>query len=133
MVLHSDWWIRAHWGRAFTVDAFEEGGIEGQDAVVLRRDERPAPTIAELEAPQPDEPRELVAARHAIELLHREHAELNRQHDEYAQAYIVEARNHLATAARVAALKAELQQARDQAAGGRAQRAMASVRRRPSI
>ena len=113
MILHSEWWIRAHWGRAFTVEAFEERGIEGQDAVVLLRDRRPAPSIAQLDAPQPDEPRELVAARHAIELLHREHATVNRQHDEYAQAYIVEARNHAATAARVAALETELQHARE--------------------
>lgn len=133
MVLHSEWWIRAHWGRAFTVEAFEERGIEGQDAVVLLRDKRLAPTIAELEAPQPGDPRELVAARHAIELLHCEHAALNRQHDEYAQAYIIEARNHAATAARVAALETELQYARDRAALGVAQRTMTSLHRRLSI
>ena len=94
MILHSEWWIRAHWGRAFTIAAFEDGGIAGQDAVVLLRDTRPAPSVAQLDAPQPDEPRELAAAHHAIELLHREHATLNRQHDEYAQAYIDEAQPH---------------------------------------
>ncbi|MGA2163248.1 MAG: class I SAM-dependent methyltransferase [Solirubrobacteraceae bacterium] len=132
MILHSEWWIRAHWGRAFTVAAFEERGIEGQDAVVLRRDQRPAPSIAQLDAPQPDDPRELVAARHAVELLHREHAALNRQHDEYAQAYIVEARNHAATTARVAALETELQHVQDRAARGLAHRMMTNLRRRLS-
>jgi SAM-dependent methyltransferase len=128
MILHAEWWIRAHWGRAFTVEAFEAGAIEGQDAVVLRHDGRPTPTVAELEAPQPDDPRELAAARHTIELLHREHRALNRQHDEYAQAYAVEARKHAAATARIAALEAELQHLRDPAARELAQRLVAKLR-----
>src|SRR3712207_8661275 len=27
MVLHSEWWIRAHWGRAFEIDYFQPGGF----------------------------------------------------------------------------------------------------------
>ena len=48
--------MRAHWGRAFEVLAYDEGGVCGQDAVLLRR--RPvAPSAPELEAPEPNEPR----------------------------------------------------------------------------
>jgi SAM-dependent methyltransferase len=132
MILHAEWWIRAHWGRAFTIEAFEERGIEGQDAVVLRRDERPVPSVAELDAPEPNEPRELAAAQHAIELLHREHATLNRQHDEYARAYLIEARNHAATTARVVALETELQDVRGRGTRGLAQHAITNLRRRLS-
>lgn len=92
MVLHSEWWIRAHWGRAFEITGFREGGIVGQDAIVMRRPDAPPPTRSELTEPEPAEPRELRAALHSIEQLHREHAELNAAHDRYASAYHAEAR-----------------------------------------
>lgn len=90
MVLHSEWWVRAHWGRAFDVLAYTEGGIAGQDAVTLRRPDTAPPTAADLLEPEPDEPRELHAARHCIVQLHREHATLNAAHDAYASAYQAE-------------------------------------------
>jgi len=86
MVLHSEWWVRAHWGRAFEIVDYVEGGICGQDAVVMRPREAEL-SVVDLERPESGEPRELTAARHAIELLHREHAALNASHDAYASAY----------------------------------------------
>lgn len=112
MVLHSEWWIRAHWGRAFTVERFVPGGVLGQDLVLLRRPAGPAPTAAELRAPEPGEPRELAAALHAIELANREHAELNAAHDAYAAAYAAEAARTAEISATVARLEADLAHAR---------------------
>ena len=41
MVLHSEWWIRAHWGRAFEILRYETESIGYHDAVVLRRPDSP--------------------------------------------------------------------------------------------
>jgi hypothetical protein len=87
MILHSEWWLRAHYGRAFDVLAFVPRGVGGQDGLLLRRPERPAPSEAELEAPEPGEERELRAARSDVMRLHREYAALNAAHDAYAAAY----------------------------------------------
>jgi SAM-dependent methyltransferase len=91
MILHSEWWLRAHYGRAFDVLAFVPRGIGGQDGLILRRPERLAPSEAELEAPEPGEERELLAARSDVMRLHREYAALNAAHDAYAAAYAHEA------------------------------------------
>lgn len=75
VVLHSPWWIGAHWGRAFDVLALQPSGFGrdgaagepggGPGAVLLRK--RPvALTPADLEAWEPDEPRELEALRHNL-------------------------------------------------------------------
>jgi SAM-dependent methyltransferase len=108
MVLHSPWWIRAHWGRAFEIselrtEAFVPGLYTpgGSQGVVVMRPRPGHVTPAELEAPEPDEPRELLATRHALQLLERDTIVLNRRHDEYAAAYVAEQ-------ARAAALSAEL-------------------------
>jgi SAM-dependent methyltransferase len=76
-ILLSAWWIRAHWGRAFEILELRDGvphgppPLYGQGVVVMRR--RPGTiTPAALEAPEPDEPRELIAARHNIESLRAE-------------------------------------------------------------
>jgi SAM-dependent methyltransferase len=87
MILHSEWWLRAHYGRAFDVLAFVPQAIGGQDGLILRRPARPAPSEAELEAPEPGEERELRAARSDVIRLHREYAALNAAHDAYAAAY----------------------------------------------
>ncbi|HEY6762301.1 MAG TPA: class I SAM-dependent methyltransferase [Baekduia sp.] len=110
MVLHSEWWIRAHWGRVFDVVAFTPGGLAGQDLVLLERPDTAAapPSEAALLAPEPDEPRELAAALHAVELANREHVELNRQHDAYAEAYIAEMARTQALTTEVERLRAEL-------------------------
>jgi SAM-dependent methyltransferase len=75
-VFHSDWWVRAHWGRAFEFVALDESpAVEGELSrhrwVLLRK--RPVAVSApELEAPEPDEPRELEAIRHNLEQVQAE-------------------------------------------------------------
>lgn len=69
MVLHSPWWIRAHWGRAFEILALEERGFSpprwgsSQCGVLMRK--RPGTfTPEQLEAPEPGEEREAIALAH---------------------------------------------------------------------
>jgi hypothetical protein len=57
---HSDWWLRAHLGRAFELHGPSANGDARE--VVLRAG-ADAPTAAELRAPEADEPRELAAAQ----------------------------------------------------------------------
>jgi len=104
MILHSEWWLRAHYGRAFDVVRFAPEAAGGQDVLVLRRPDEgvSAPTRAQLSAPEDGEARELDAARHDVARLHRDYARLNASHDAYTAAYLEEAR-------RTAALRAELQ------------------------
>ncbi|HTB71381.1 MAG TPA: class I SAM-dependent methyltransferase [Solirubrobacteraceae bacterium] len=92
-VLHSPWWLRAHLGRAFDViDLVPDGtaltrfvakrasgeddvyltesdnppGDGGHGMIALRKDDRPAPTREQLEAPEPGEPREFAAMSFAV-------------------------------------------------------------------
>ena len=63
IVFISEWWLRAHWGRAFEIDRLDEP-VEGrsrQHQVVLRK--RPGDLAPEaLERLEPGEPREALAA-----------------------------------------------------------------------
>jgi hypothetical protein len=60
IVLHSEWWLRAHWGRAFELLPVEE--TESGRLVTLRK--RPGDiTPDDLERPEPGEGRELTAAQ----------------------------------------------------------------------
>lgn len=82
MVLHSPWWIRAHWGRLFDIEHIEPYGFAteaptpcpaGQGVVVMT----PLPSavgcgVDDLVAAEPDEPRELISARHHSIQLARE-------------------------------------------------------------
>ena len=76
VVFASQWWIRAHWGRAFEVERLEPhaedaGGAADQGLAVLRK--RPGTfTPADLERPEPDEPRETIAALHDRDRLGRQ-------------------------------------------------------------
>jgi SAM-dependent methyltransferase len=78
-VLHSPWWIRAHWGRLFDIVVLEPQGFSvppgdptpSHGYVVLRK--RPVHVhTADLEAPEPGEEREVSSARHNIVQLDRE-------------------------------------------------------------
>jgi hypothetical protein len=60
VVFHSEWWLRAHWGRAFEIVSIEEGG--GRRIVSLRRVEGEL-SADQLERPEPGDERELAAAR----------------------------------------------------------------------
>jgi 2-polyprenyl-3-methyl-5-hydroxy-6-metoxy-1,4-benzoquinol methylase len=67
-VFHSQWWLRAHWGRAFEFLRVDTD-VTDHDLLTLRK--RPALlTVPELEQPEPGEPREIEALRHNIEQLH---------------------------------------------------------------
>ena len=96
MVLHSEWWVREHWGRAFEIVRFEASGFgvgtetgPSQGLVVMRR-RAVALDPGALAAPGPD-PRELTALAHGLERAHAEAASLNTGHDAYAAAYQAEA------------------------------------------
>jgi SAM-dependent methyltransferase len=92
MVLHSPWWIRAHWGRAFEILRLETGGFvtpdpgQGQGVVVMRKRDV-EPSVAGLEALEPDEPREIAALQHNLEQALWERADLNRKHDRWVAAH----------------------------------------------
>jgi SAM-dependent methyltransferase len=81
MVLHSPWWIREHWGRAFDVVTLREQGFvtdargSGGHGVVLLRKRPGAMGVEELERIDLGEPRELLALRHNVEQLRRESSE----------------------------------------------------------
>ncbi|HEV2773116.1 MAG TPA: class I SAM-dependent methyltransferase [Thermoleophilaceae bacterium] len=77
VVFHSEWWLRAHWDRAFEILSIEEEGLEGQGLVVMRRRDVTL-TPEELDRPELDEPRELSAAIHQGRQLYAEAAEQRR-------------------------------------------------------
>jgi SAM-dependent methyltransferase len=85
MVLHSTWWLRAHWGRAFEILEIDEAPVgEAPIDATLRwsgftnhrwlamRKRDVSLTVADLELPEPDEPRELTAAHHNVRQLRGE-------------------------------------------------------------
>ena len=72
LAFNSEWWIRAHWGRAFEVVTLNQ--IQGGDppfahGMVLLRKKPGTISVAELERLEPDEPREIAAIQHNIEQL----------------------------------------------------------------
>jgi SAM-dependent methyltransferase len=82
LVLHSEWWLRAHWGRAFEIlvlrpgDQIHSPPQYGQAVLVMRK--RPGSlTPDDLERPDPDEPREIAALRQNVASLRREIARQN--------------------------------------------------------
>jgi SAM-dependent methyltransferase len=84
-VLHAPWWLRAHWGRAFEIERLDEAPHEGWHGVVVarKRDDGRTPTVAELEAPERNEPREVAALRHNLRQLEREAAQLAAERDHF--------------------------------------------------
>jgi SAM-dependent methyltransferase len=79
IVLHSRWWIRAHWGRAFEILSLDRARPGSQGWAVMRKREQPL-TTAQLEAPEPGEPRELESLRHNVEQLAGRHSKLYFEH-----------------------------------------------------
>jgi SAM-dependent methyltransferase len=69
MVLMSDWWVDEHWGRAF--EPIRRTPVHGQTWALLHRREGEV-TESQLQAPSND-PRELAAAAHALELVEADH------------------------------------------------------------
>ncbi len=70
----SDWWVRAHWGRAFEI-VHVEALVHGQSWALLRRRAGEL-TVEDLERPEEGEPREYLALRHNVQQLRRDHGEL---------------------------------------------------------
>ena len=74
LVLHSEWWVRAHWGRAFEIleiaDRLPHEGWVHSWALMRPRAE--VPTREELERPEPGEPREVEALRNNLRQLQDE-------------------------------------------------------------
>jgi SAM-dependent methyltransferase len=82
LVLHSPWWIRAHWGRAFEIlmlrrDGFVSPG-RGHGCVVGRRRQVKL-TRDDLEWPEAGDPRELQAHRQQIVLFEEDTARFREQ------------------------------------------------------
>ncbi len=85
MVLHSTWWLRAHWGRAFEILEIDESpvgvaptsaacrwsGFTNHRWLAMRKRDLTL-TVADLEQPEPGEPRELTAANHNVQQLRGE-------------------------------------------------------------
>ena len=72
IAFNSEWWIRAHWGRAFEIVRFVPHGggdpPEGHGIVLMRK--RPVTlTVEDLTRLEPDEPREIAALQHNNEQL----------------------------------------------------------------
>jgi len=84
-VLISEWWLRAHWGRLFTVMRYEPASAPGLHDLVLLRSRLVNATREELERPEPGEARELDAVRHNVRQMHRE-ARLLREAEQWARS-----------------------------------------------
>jgi SAM-dependent methyltransferase len=83
-VQHSEWWLRAHWGRAFDFEHLEDPEELGHGIMLLRK--RPVSlTVQDLVAPEPGEPRELTAARHNLVRMAQDVVELGRDRDVVAR------------------------------------------------
>lgn len=95
IVLHSPWWLRTHWGRAFDILTLEPAGFVEVDAahgVVLATKRDVRLSTADLDRPDPDDPREVAAQRLQMQLLEenaaRVSAKLSSQRDRIAKLAI---------------------------------------------
>jgi len=85
MVMHSPWWIQAHWGRAFEVEALVPSGFAtdsdvGQGVALLRKKSVALEPI-DLERAEEDEPRESKALRHELSHSRAEMVQLRHDRD----------------------------------------------------
>jgi SAM-dependent methyltransferase len=77
LIVHSEWWLRAHWGRAFEIAELRPGvpggppPLFGQGILVMRK-RAGTYSRADLERPEAGEPRELAAAQQNVASLRRE-------------------------------------------------------------
>jgi SAM-dependent methyltransferase len=71
-VLHSTWWLRAHWGRAFEILEIDESPVASNHRWLAMRRRDVTLTVEDLERPEPGEPREFTAVRHHVQQLRRE-------------------------------------------------------------
>jgi SAM-dependent methyltransferase len=72
-VLHSPWWLRSHWGRAFEIVSLNPVGFAGTyHGYVLGRKKDVSLTRNDLERHEPGDEREIEAARRQLEILEQE-------------------------------------------------------------
>jgi SAM-dependent methyltransferase len=73
MVFASEWWLRAHWGRAFEIEQLATSGFghAGQGYALMRKHAGEF-TPDDLRRPEPDEPRESEAAQAELERVRRQ-------------------------------------------------------------
>jgi len=82
VVLHSPWWLEEHWGRAFEILSIQSNGflVPGKGhGVVLARKRDVDLSTDDLEWPNPNDRRELVAQRTQVVLLEQNAGRLRRQ------------------------------------------------------
>jgi SAM-dependent methyltransferase len=83
-VLHSPWWLGAHWGRAFEILSLRSSGFAGGhpgQGLVLGRKKGVSLTRDDLERPEPQDPRELEAQRQQLVVLEEDALEMRRQYE----------------------------------------------------
>ncbi len=83
-VIHSPWWLRSHWGRAFEILSLRSSGFAGGQpghGFVLGRKKDVSLTRDDLERPEPDDPRELEAERQQLVVLEEEAVALRREYE----------------------------------------------------
>lgn len=78
-VVHSHWWIREHWGRAFEILSLTPGEFS-HGTVVLRPREGDL-SVQDLEIESAEDPRYLAARRHQQELFAHEAGELRSEYE----------------------------------------------------
>jgi SAM-dependent methyltransferase len=77
LIIHSNWWIRAHWGRGFEILEIRDGDpagpppLFGQGVVVMRK-RAGTFSAADFERPEPGESREIAALKENVASLSRE-------------------------------------------------------------
>jgi SAM-dependent methyltransferase len=83
-VLHSPWWLRSHWGRAFEILSLRSSGFAGGrpgHGFVVGRKKGVSLTRDDLERPDPEDPRELEAQRQQLLVLETEAVEMREEWD----------------------------------------------------
>jgi SAM-dependent methyltransferase len=65
-VFHSEWWLRAHWGRAFEFLELRPGSSPGEHGIVLLRRRPVRLSTTDLESPEPYELRERTASEYRL-------------------------------------------------------------------
>jgi SAM-dependent methyltransferase len=105
IAFNSEWWIRAHWGRAFdvvTLNNVQGGEPHFAHGMALLRKKPVAVTAEELRRLEPGEPREVAALQHNVEQL-RDDALLLREDNARLRAVAEDLRARVAAAEAAAA------------------------------
>lgn len=82
IAFNSEWWLRAHWGRAFEIVELYPRLGEGvpSHGIILARKKPVQVTVEDLTRLEPDEPREIEALQHHVEQLAAEVDRLQGSH-----------------------------------------------------